>query len=166
MPLYASVLILIGLFLFARWFAGFGTGAPYLPVRRFDIEDAFELAPVGPQDVVVDLGCGDGRILEEAAKRGASVIGYELNPFLVWYSRHRLRRFGDRVRIYRRNLLTADLSSATVVMIFQLDKIMPRIVAMLKRNARSDVRIISFAFDAIGLKEVAQKRIVKSYRLG
>lgn len=165
MPLYESLLILAALFLFARWFGGLGTGAPFLPVRKFDIEDAFELAPVGPEDVVIDLGSGDGRILEEAAKRGATVIGYELNPFLVWYSRHRLRRFGDRVKIYRKNLLKADLTGVTVILFFQLDTIMPKIVEMLKRSAPSQARIISFAFDATGLREVAQKRIVKEYRL-
>lgn len=62
-------------------------GAPYVPSHRSEVKRAFsELYPVGSNDVVVDLGSGDGRVLREAAGRGARAIGYELNPLLVGIS--------------------------------------------------------------------------------
>lgn len=59
-------------------------GAPYVPTRRKQIDQAFdELYKVGRGDVVVDIGSGDGALLRAAVRRGAKAIGYELNPLLV-----------------------------------------------------------------------------------
>jgi SAM-dependent methyltransferase len=158
-------LFLAAIFLFARWFGGVGVGAPWLPVRAQDIEAAFRLVDVGPQDVVIDLGSGDGRLLVEAAKRGAHVVGYELNPFMVWLSRIRLKPFQDRAAIHRRNLLKADLSEATVIFIFGMGTIMPAVAQKLRREARPDVRIISFAFEMPGWIYEKKDGIALFYRL-
>lgn len=145
--LIGLVLFVAAMFLFARWFGGVGVGAPWLPVRKRDIESAFRLVDVGPDDMVVDLGSGDGRLLVEAAKRGARVVGYELNPFMVWLSRSRLASFRGRTAVHRKNLFKADLSHATVIYIFGLQTIMPAVAEKLRREARPDARIVSFAFE-------------------
>lgn len=63
-------------------------GAPYIPSHRRQVCRAFtELYPLSAKDTLVDLGSGDGVVLREAARFGATVIGYELNPPLVWLSR-------------------------------------------------------------------------------
>ncbi|MCC6563436.1 class I SAM-dependent methyltransferase [Candidatus Uhrbacteria bacterium] len=157
--------VLLVLFLFARWFGGMGIGAPWLPVRKQDIEAAFKLVSVGPQDVVVDLGSGDGRLLVESAKRGARAVGYELNPFMVWVSRVRLKKFGARTAVHRRNLLEADLKDVTVVFVFGMEWIMPLISEKLKREARRDLRVVSFAFTLPGLIEEKNEGIARLYRL-
>ena len=62
--------------------------APYLPSHRRDLELAFtELYPIGPEDVLVDIGSGDGVVLRLAASHDAKAIGYEINPILVLVSR-------------------------------------------------------------------------------
>lgn len=160
-----NLLLLILLFLFARWFVGFGVGAPFLPIRKRDIQDAFSLVNISAQDVVFDLGSGDGRILVEAAKRGARVVGYEINPFLVWISRFRLRQFRNRAQIHRKNLLHADLKDATIIFIFGIEKLMPKIAKMIEGRAKPGLQIVSFAFDLPGFKSVAEKGIVKVYKL-
>ncbi|MCK9361592.1 class I SAM-dependent methyltransferase [Patescibacteria group bacterium] len=157
--------VLLALFLFARWFGGMGIGAPWLPVRKQDMEAAFKLVSVGAQDVVVDLGSGDGRLLAESAKRGARAIGYELNPFMVWVSRARLKKYSRRAEVYRRNLLEADLKEVTVVFVFGMEWIMPLISEKLKREAKRDVRIVSFAFALPGLVEEKKEGIARLYRL-
>jgi len=101
----ALILLIAVLVFFARYFLGVGIGAPWLPLRRRDIPDGFALVDISSTDVVIDLGSGDGRLLIEAAKRGATVIGYELNPFLVWWSRHRLEPYSLQSTVYRKNLL-------------------------------------------------------------
>lgn len=63
-------------------------GAPYVPSRRKEINEAFDkLYRLGSRDVLVDIGSGDGIVLRHAAARGARAIGYELNPILVVLSR-------------------------------------------------------------------------------
>ena len=63
-------------------------GAPYVPSRRDDLAKTFdELYPLTKDDVVVDIGSGDGKVLRAAAQRGARAIGYEINPFLVVLTR-------------------------------------------------------------------------------
>ena len=63
-------------------------GAPYVPSRRKEINEAFDkLYRLGSRDVFVDIGSGDGIVLRHAAARGARAIGYELNPILVVLSR-------------------------------------------------------------------------------
>ncbi len=154
--------LLVILFFFARWFVGLGVGAPYLPTRHRDIRDALELVPLTPQDVVVDLGSGDGRVLLAAATRGAQVIGYEINPLLVCISRFRLRRL-KQVTISRKDLRRADLSTATVVFIFGITPLMPAVAEMIHHQAHP-LRVISFAFDLPGFTPIAQKGITKLYQ--
>lgn len=85
------------------------------------IDAALEVADVQPSDVVLDIGCGDGRVCVLAAKRfGARAIGIELDGNLAALSRetaHR-NRVSDRVSIVRGDALTADLSAATVVYVY------------------------------------------------
>lgn len=66
-------------------------GAPFVPTHARDIDELFSLYRFRKGDVLVDLGSGDGRVLAAAASRGIAAVGYELNPFLVWISRMRLR---------------------------------------------------------------------------
>lgn len=66
-------------------------GAPYVPSHTREVRRSFtQLYPVGEHDVVVDLGAGDGRVVLEAARRGATAYGVELNPLLVLFSKLRL----------------------------------------------------------------------------
>jgi len=69
-------------------------GAPYVPSHRRDIKRLFdELTPVGPEDVVLDIGSGDGIVLREASRRGARAVGYEIHPLFVGISK--LLSMGD-----------------------------------------------------------------------
>ena len=85
------LLQIFGLILFASFLLIVFRGAPFVPTRGRDIDAIFSLYRFRPGDVLVDLGSGDGRVLAAAARRGIHAIGYELNPFLVWYSRLKLR---------------------------------------------------------------------------
>ncbi len=72
-------------------------GAPYVPSKPRDLPTVFtELYPLGANDVLVDIGSGDGVVLRYAARYGARAIGYELNPILVSISRW-LSRANNRI---------------------------------------------------------------------
>ena len=143
-----------GTYLVARSFGGLFAGAPYVPVRKRDIEDAMSLAKLKPGEWMADLGCGDGRILLGALAQGANVVGYEISPILTWISRYRVRHFKDRATVLCKNFFHADLSKFDVLCVFQLIRLMPRLEEQLNRQSKPGVRVVSFAFDMPGWKLV------------
>uniref|UniRef100_UPI00398F5BE2 ATP synthase subunit C lysine N-methyltransferase isoform X2 n=1 Tax=Pristiophorus japonicus TaxID=55135 RepID=UPI00398F5BE2 len=66
---------------------------PFVPATSAQVENVLQLLS-GRRGALVDIGSGDGRIVIAAAKRGFRAVGYELNPWLVWYSRYRSWREG------------------------------------------------------------------------
>ena len=66
------------------------SGATWVPARAYDIEALLDDAKIKPGSVYIELGCGDGRLVRGAAKRGARAIGYELNPSYHSFATKRL----------------------------------------------------------------------------
>ena len=113
------------------------------------------LAGTGPQDTVVDLGSGDGRIVIAAAKNfGSRAIGVDLDAKLVALSRENARRAGvaQRTEFAVRDALETDLSQASVVTVyllpFLIDQLQPKFLAELKPGAR----FVTHAFAMKGWK--------------
>ncbi len=169
MPLAVSffllVVLLVILWTLVRWLAGVGGGAPFVPVPRAWLEEAFAACPVDERDVVVDLGSGSGTILATAARRGARVIGYEFHPVLAIVSRWRLRRFGARARVIRGDLFQADLSSATVVTVFGLGSMRERLVPLFARTLAPGTRVIVFLAPELPYPLAYQGKCVRVYRV-
>jgi adenine-specific DNA methylase len=90
-------------------------GAPYVPSRKKELIQAFEeLYPLGEDDLLVDIGSGDGVVLRQASAHGARAVGYELNPILVVISQW-LSRSDDNVRIYLADFWRVQLPAETTV---------------------------------------------------
>jgi protein-L-isoaspartate O-methyltransferase len=129
--------------------------APFITTPPEVVARMLQLAGTGPQDTVIDLGSGDGRIVIAAARdHGARGLGIELDPALVARARENARRAGvaDRARFEEGDALKADLSQASVVTIyllpFLLDQLQPRLLAQLRPGAR----VVSHAFAFKGWK--------------
>lgn len=100
--------------------------APFVPSPQIVVDEMLRLASVGPQDFVVDLGSGDGRILITAARKfGARGMGVELDPQLIIQSEEAARQAGvsDRVRFVEQDLFKTDISAASVVTMYLLQGI-------------------------------------------
>lgn len=134
------------------------TGAPYLPTKRDDLRRAFdELYQLDENDVLVDIGSGDGVVLREAASRGARAVGYELNPVLVYISRF-LSRGDAKVRTINANFWKVDIpDDSTVVYTFgearDIAKIAKKVEQQATRLERS-LYFISYGFDIRGYELV------------
>lgn len=117
---------------------------PYVPSPPEVVEKMLEIARVTPDDVVYDLGCGDGRLLITAIKKfGAKkAVGYEIRKDLYEDLVRKIEREGlsNKVIVYNDDLLNADLFEATVVTLFLTtsanEKIKPKLEAELKPGAR------------------------------
>lgn len=114
-----------------------------------DVTDhMLKMARITQDDVVCDLGCGDGRILVTAAKRyGCRAIGYDLDPLRVLEARENARREGvsHLVTVEQRDVLTVDLEGVTVVTIYMGTEINARLVPQLSRLP-AGARIVSHNF--------------------
>jgi SAM-dependent methyltransferase len=116
---------------------------PYLPSTQVAVDEMLRLAGTGPDDLVVDLGSGDGRVVIAAARDyGARGLGIELDPKLVAESEANARQAGvaERVAFRQGDVLVADYRAATVVTVYLLpnlvDKLKPRLLAGLKPGTR------------------------------
>jgi SAM-dependent methyltransferase len=121
----------------------------YEPTPLAVVETLITAARVGPADRVYDLGCGDGRYLVAAARRGARGEGFDLNPNLVeWASANALaERVDDRVRFALRDLFTVDLTPASVVTLYLLPELNVKLRPKLWQELAIGARVVSNAFD-------------------
>jgi SAM-dependent methyltransferase len=125
----------------------------YVPTPEAVVARMLELAHVGPDDVVYDLGCGDGRIVVEAARRyGAHAVGFDIDPALVAEARRNVATAGveSLVRIEQRDIFELDLSPASVVALYLLPELNVRLLPQLER-LRPGSRIVSHDFDIAGV---------------
>jgi len=146
---------MIGWLIGAIFFICFGLivlrGAPYVPSHRRQLERAFtELYKLTDKDTLVDLGSGDGIVLRAAARHGAAVIGYELNPFLVLYSwLHR----GKKQKVYLQDFLLLQHlpPEVTVVYIFATGSSIESIGRKMQQwSAAQPLHLISYGFELPG----------------
>lgn len=122
---------------------------PYVPTRQEVVEAMLELAGVTANDVVYDLGCGDGRIVVTAArKHGARGVGVDIDPERIQDANYIARRVGvtDRVKFYVGDLFDADIREATVVTLYLLPEINLKLKPKLLRDLRPGTRVVSHDF--------------------
>jgi 16S rRNA A1518/A1519 N6-dimethyltransferase RsmA/KsgA/DIM1 with predicted DNA glycosylase/AP lyase activity len=122
-------------------------GAPYLPIRRPDVEAALDLAEVVSGQTVVDLGSGDGRLLKAAARRGAKAIGYEINPLLWLWSLATTWRYRQLVTIHLGDLWTSHLPDTDVVYVFMIQRYINRLDRKLARELKRPTKVVSYVFE-------------------
>lgn len=139
-------------------------GAPYVPTLSKQAEAAFALLELKPGETLLELGCGDGRMVVAAARKGVKVVGYELNPLLALLCWLRTRRYRRLVRIRMADFWRADWPQANAVFGFILPRLMQKLDAKIVREKRGPLRVASFAFEIPGKKATASKDGVFLYR--
>src|SRR5574339_183993 len=135
---YATLLLALAVPAHAQpqtWAWDDGT-VPYVQTPMEIVERMMRMAEVGKGDYLIDLGSGDGRIVIEAAKRGARGLGVDLDPNLVKQATENAQRAGvaERTRFEVRDIFETDLSGASVVAFYLLPefnaKLLPKLLAL------------------------------------
>lgn len=125
-----------------------GKDVMWLPTAPALVETMLDIAKVTPQDYVIDLGSGDGRVVIAAAKRGAKALGIEYDPDMVELSKKNAEKEGvsDKAQFIRADIFESDFSQATVITMFLLPelnlKLRPQILKL-----KPGTRIVSNTFD-------------------
>jgi SAM-dependent methyltransferase len=156
---FAGLALLPGCATLDRWFGdtaltdGPATGpdpqVPYFPSTDEAVLGLLRLAGTGPNDVVYDLGCGDGRIVIAAAKDfGARGVGIEIDPNPLRMAVYNAKRAGveDRVRFVRGDLFEADIGDATVVTLFLFESLNRQLLPKLLKELKPGTRIVAHRY--------------------
>src|SRR5450759_927917 len=127
-----------------------GEEVPYIRTPQLVVDKMLDLAEVGPDDFLIDLGSGDGRIVITAAqKRGARGFGVELDPSLVEASNEAARKAGvaDRARFFARDLFDTDIREASVLTVYLLPEVNLRLRPRLLAQLKPGTRVVSHDWD-------------------
>jgi len=123
----------------------------FVPTPHEVVEQMLKLAKVGPNDVVYDLGCGDGRLVVAAAKQfGArKAVGIDIDPERIEESTRSVKEagVGDRVTIRQEDLFEADIREASVVTLYLLHSLNMKLRPKLWKDLKPGSRIVSQTFD-------------------
>lgn len=125
----------------------------YVPTPHDVVEKMLEMADVKKDDVVYDLGCGDGRIVVQAAKkRGCTGVGFEIVPELIEKARENIREnhVEHLVEIKNEDLYQTDISKATVLPIYLLPKMLTKLKPKLAK-LEPGTRIVSHDYRIEGV---------------
>jgi SAM-dependent methyltransferase len=144
-------------------------GAPWYPTSLSRIRKMLDLAEVGPDDVVYELGCGDGRTLVTAARRyGARAVGIEIDPLRYVWCQALITVLGlrDRVRVVYGDFFAQDLSEADVVTCYLLDSTNRKLQKKLLSELDPGARVVShmFAFPELHLVHYDKQDQLYLYR--
>ena len=130
-------------------------GAPYLPTLKQQQQTALSLLNLKAGQTLLDLGCGDGRILLAAAKEGIYGVGYELNPLLFLVAKVVTWRYRKLVKIYLADFWQIDWPNIDGIYVFLLKKYMVKLNNKIVQINCKNIKVVSYAF------EIPDKKIIK-----
>jgi SAM-dependent methyltransferase len=141
---------------------------PYEPSSEEVVKAMLEIAQVGKDDLVYDLGCGDGRIVIAAAqKTGAHGVGVDLDPERIKESLENARKANvtNRVQFFQRDLFETDISKATVVMLYLWPEVNLKLRPKLLRELKPGTRVVSHSHDMGSWKHDQTMRTPDGHRV-
>ena len=135
--------------------------APYWQTPDALVEAMLDLAGVGPGDQLIDLGCGDGRIVIAAARRGARALGIDIDPERVAGAEAAAMAAGvvATARFRHEDLFATRLEDATVIALYLLPHVNAMLCARLRGELRPGSRVVGHAFPMRDWAPTAQERI-------
>ena len=162
--------------LFAQQFSPFENLGPQIPTPQLVVEKMLEAGHVTSDDVVYDLGSGDGRVVITAVQKyGARAVGVEIMPDLCRKARERIQSLGlsDRASILEGSALRIDLTPASVVTMFFLSTSNERLKPALEK-LRPGARVVSNEFpvhgwhpaDVVHVKSAKMDHTIYVYEIG
>lgn len=137
------------------------TGAPLVPTKPTTVRVMLDLLKLKKGQVLYDLGCGDGRILIEAAKRGATSVGIDINPYVLVLAWIAVIGNGVVAKVSLRwgNYWSTSIRDADAVVVYAMPQITQRLSDKFKRELKRGTPIISNTFKLPGLTLIKEEKV-------
>lgn len=160
--LYVTILLLLATFAYAGL-----RGAPWVPTKAQDVERFIKLANIQPGQVMMDLGCGDGRLLIAAADAGAEAHGYELSlfPYVLAHIRRLFAKNRSRVHLYFGNALTKDLKNVDIIYSFLMPKVHNNLKEKFEQQLKPGAKMITYVWPIDGLTPTKISTLENNFKL-
>lgn len=164
MSFYFTLFVCVLLVGFA--FSPLFLGVPFLPTHRKQARKMMEMAQIKPGMKVIDLGSGAGRLLFMAADLGATVAGYELNPFLVLWTKLMILLKGKsgQIKVFYKSIYDADIADADVIFLFLYPSHMKKLTDKIFVEMKDDAVILSYVFEFRNYTPVTKEEGIRLYR--
>jgi hypothetical protein len=134
----------------------------FVPTPQQLVDAMLEMARVNKDDIVYDLGSGDGRLVITAAKKdGARGIGIDIDPVRIGEANENAKAAGvtDKVQFLQQDLFKSDFSKATVITLYLLDELNVRLRPHIFEQAKPGTRVVSHAFSMDNWEPDAEKTL-------
>ena len=140
-------------------------GAPYVPSADAKTKLMTKAVENNKSVKILDMGCGDGKLVIAVAQLGYRVDGIELNPWLVFRARKSLKQLhlSDKAQIFWGSFWSFDTSGYDTILLYAIAHIMPKLETKLKNELRPGSRIISNYYKFPNLKPVKSTGSIHIY---
>ncbi|HUD09366.1 MAG TPA: 50S ribosomal protein L11 methyltransferase [Patescibacteria group bacterium] len=141
--------------------------APWWRTSHKTAQAICKLAKIKKEDLIYDLGSGDGTALITAAKEfEAFGVGIEIDPVRYWISKILIKRNGlsKRIKVVRKNFFQENIKNADVVFVYLVPKALEKLLPKFKQELKKGTRIVSFVYEInLPLKEYDKKNRIRLY---
>ena len=136
-------------------------GSPFVKTKSKILENIFKEINPKPNQLIVDLGCGDGKIIRFAAKKyKMRGIGVDINPLLIWRAKLLANlEHVHSVKFLKKNIFDAEINKADIIYIFILPKFLVKLRNKLQTESKKNALIISHGFQIVGWEKYLIKKI-------
>ncbi len=141
-------------------------GAFYAKSSDEKIQIMIKLADLKPGQKAADLGAGNGKIIIALAQKGILAHGYEINPWLVWLAKKKIRKAGleNKAFMHCLNFWDTNLADFDAIFIYGISFIMPRLEKKLIKELKPGTRVVSHYFCFPNFKPIQEQDHVLCYQ--
>ena len=126
-------------------------GSPFVPIKSEEIKAIYNRIKLKDNDIIIDLGCGDGRFIHWAAKNhNIHGYGFDINPLLINYAKFGSKRQKINNTFFQvKNIFDCDISQANYIYFFLLPSLIEKMKLKLEKETKKDCVIISHGFPVL-----------------
>lgn len=123
--------------------------APWWRTNKKTASAICKLANITKEDIIYDLGCGDGEVLIQSGKMGAKGVGIEIDPLRALIARIRVSQNGlsKKIVIKRKNFFNEDISQASIIIVYLVPATLNKLLPKFNKELKKGTKIISFRYE-------------------